>query len=266
MAEEEKTNPKLSETDQPNLEKDDWWTALESNPKVFNQFVNKLGLSSSYWFEDIYSLDEEYLCSFENDIIAFVLIYPTNETLSSFLTKYHSTLKQGQKENSSDLIRIYQHKEFGHACGYIACLHCVCNCVDTKSIQQESLLSTFLEKVKALPDKSPQQVGWLLLKQDKIRAVANECGQSKHCDTAAPVKEKKNRQKLGKHYTCFILKNNHVIEMNGKGEPIDHGPVDSKLDKPFLSHVRTILLNYVQHANGKIDFSLIGLLYKNEKS
>ena len=89
---------------------------LESNPEVFTQFAQGLGLTPSYSFHDIYSLTEPDLMAFlPRPMKAIILLFPINEVYES--TKDDVDQEQGASEGNTPVsythLDVYKRQENG---------------------------------------------------------------------------------------------------------------------------------------------------------
>lgn len=88
------------------------WKPIECNPEVLTSLSHSLGLSSSYGFHDVFSLDDPELLQFiPRPVQALVLVYPS--------TPHDQKTQQGNV--------IWCKQTIGNACGTMAVLHCLLN-------------------------------------------------------------------------------------------------------------------------------------------
>ena len=55
------------------------WTPIESNPEVFTQLAQNLGLAKSLTFQDIWTLDADSTSFLLRPVHALVLVFPTDD-------------------------------------------------------------------------------------------------------------------------------------------------------------------------------------------
>ncbi|KAL8784587.1 MAG: hypothetical protein Q9195_008988 [Heterodermia aff. obscurata] len=72
----------------------DCWTPIESNPEIFTELAQNIGLSKSLVFEDIWGLDPDSIALLSRPVLAVVLVFPTGE-------KYEQNVAAGNIEKPS---------------------------------------------------------------------------------------------------------------------------------------------------------------------
>lgn len=99
---------------------------LESNPDIFTELLHKLGVSSSLSFEDVLSLDAEFLSFVPRPVHALILVFPTTE-------KYEQRVAD-EDLDAEDVLDgdgqaevVFFRQTINNACGLYAILHAVCN-------------------------------------------------------------------------------------------------------------------------------------------
>lgn len=99
------------------------FTPLESNPIVFSDLINDLGVSDALKFADVWSIDDPVqLGLIPRPVLALILVLPTCASYEEHraLKKEHSTV-----DDKKDTIWFQQ--TIDNACGLYAILHAVCN-------------------------------------------------------------------------------------------------------------------------------------------
>jgi len=100
---------------------------LESNPELFTELVHKLGLSKSFEFQDVLSLDDPDLLAFlPRPAYALILVFPTTE-LYEKRVRDEDNLLQMIDEDLPDGDVLFFKQTINNACGLYAILHAVCN-------------------------------------------------------------------------------------------------------------------------------------------
>ena len=90
------------------------WLALESNPKVFNEFAKKVGLADRFEFVDYYGPG-----IMQQPILAFLLLYPCTDQMFDHRQKQEDALQEidGYLDQTKHMIFVKQVQGFGNACG-----------------------------------------------------------------------------------------------------------------------------------------------------
>jgi ubiquitin carboxyl-terminal hydrolase L3 len=117
------------------------WPALESDPEIFTNYAQKMGLKSSHTFNEIFSLDEDMLSMAQGPAVIFCFNYNKNgpkRVLDESKFVETSTIPYYMKQSGTlDL-----------ACGIIAMLHCLGN--SKVEFEDGSVLQKYFEKAKNL--------------------------------------------------------------------------------------------------------------------
>ena len=107
------------------------WYALESNPIVLNNYLEKLGLDISiYCINDVLSTEEWAIEMVIKPIIAIIFLYPVKNYTDEYMKNENEKINQSGQIISENIF--YMKQTIGNACGTIALLHaigidmCVC--------------------------------------------------------------------------------------------------------------------------------------------
>ncbi|CAJ1947528.1 unnamed protein product [Cylindrotheca closterium] len=204
------------------------WLALESNPKVFDEFAKKVGLADRFEFVDYYGLG-----ILKQPALAFLLLFPCSDNLFDYQQKQEDALQEipDYLKRSKHLCFVKQVQGFGNACGTIACLHV---CLNTHGAMDETTpLRSFQESSNS---STPQERGELLNQLDAFKCVS---------DTVADAETER------------------VIKLDGtKFGPIDHGT--SSLEDFEEKTWGVIQQNFLRVEPDSLEFSLMALTYKEE--
>lgn len=96
---------------------------LESDPDVFNEMINLLGVSPSLRFEDVLSLDGPYL--FPRPVLALILVMPTTDGYERRKAIEDATYDERDSRQEEDFV--FYKQTINNACGLYAILHALSN-------------------------------------------------------------------------------------------------------------------------------------------
>ncbi|GHJ85334.1 hypothetical protein NliqN6_1736 [Naganishia liquefaciens] len=237
------------------------WVPLEAAPEIFNAWSQPLGLPSTLTFNDLFSLDPEFLQFTTQPVFAVLLLFPSRGKLGEARAKEQEGGKGEFKDTSDRSKKIWWIKQtIGNACGSIGLLHSLLNlprdASSPYSLPQDSLLAQFysdtrdmtgIERAKALDEAT--------FFEDAHKRVA-ESGQSSVPRTAEELDD------VDLHFISFVEGTaedgtKHVVELDGstRNAPFDRGPCKSLLHDV----ARIVQEKYIDQADGDLNFSLITL-------
>lgn len=99
----------------------------ENNPEVMTTLVQKLGLSPSLAFHDVYSIDEPSLLEFvPRPVHALLLVFPITSTYENSRRTEDGPLPEYSGSGSGEEV-IWFRQTIRNACGMIGLLHSACN-------------------------------------------------------------------------------------------------------------------------------------------
>ncbi|KZP14110.1 cysteine proteinase [Athelia psychrophila] len=226
----------------------DRWIPIESNPEVFNSWVNAAGLvKSEAQFSDIYGLDSELLAMVPQPVHAVILLFP--------LTKEMEEKRRGEEAKFAsdtpppvDPGVIYIKQTIGNACGTMGMLHAVLN--SGVPLVPDSALAKFHSECKG---KTPEERATLLETTPlfaNIHASAAASGQ-----TAVP-----DNLDTELHFTSFVqrpgLNSMRLIELDGD---MPAGPVDRGECTDLLEGVAKFVKDYYVSQSSSVEFSMMAL-------
>ena len=93
---------------------------LESDPEIFTELMHDLGVSSSFKFIDIWSLEDEMLAFIPRPVLALILILPPCPAYEQPTAAPINTALSNQEVT-------WFRQTINNACGLYAVLHAVCN-------------------------------------------------------------------------------------------------------------------------------------------
>ena len=119
------------------------WPPLESDPQIFTDYMNKVGMSADWGFTEIFGLDEDLLGMVPQPCVAVIAAIERNGDDG----------KQGDPEYPAKFY-MKQTGELDNACGIIACIHPILNNQDQIELTEGSILHGFAEDTAG---KTPQE-------------------------------------------------------------------------------------------------------------
>jgi ubiquitin carboxyl-terminal hydrolase L3 len=111
------------------------WPPLESNPEIFTEYMQKLGLPSTWGFSEMYGFDEDLLGMIAQPVVAVILN-----------AEYKVKNKEAGSADTAATFYMDQTSKLDNACGVIACLHSIFNNSQVV-IAQDSALGKYLASV-----------------------------------------------------------------------------------------------------------------------
>ncbi|CAF3322259.1 unnamed protein product, partial [Rotaria sp. Silwood2] len=231
------------------------WHALESDPDLWQVYVEKLGVNvNSLDFIEIYSLDEDY--SSNEAIFSYIFLYP--DSGSSPISNV------SQPSIDDKLWTIKQIDELDSCCCLIALLHAIGNNLDKVVLEHNSPLAKFFEKTKTM---TADERAIVLLNDTKIHQAHEETaeqGQTEMVDSG----------RVGYHYIAYILSNsNKLYELNGStkgpqakfiGE-LNNESFFSRMTQELFSLGYPLILLIIALVISYLHFSYIYELFENDK-
>jgi ubiquitin carboxyl-terminal hydrolase L3 len=220
------------------------WVPLESDPSIFNTYFNKLGLNEKSRFEELFTLDEEYLQFIEDPVYAVILNSEKTENYSKndFIFVDKEAVKFYMKQDD----------KLTNACGVVAGLHAIGSGIDVENYtEEESILNKFFLSSKEMSDTDRCD---LLASSDEIKQNHSEVGVQGSTEVTNKVKH---------HYTTFVLGDkNDIYELDGRQE----SPIlikDNSSRETFLIDVVTEIKRRLDSKIIKEQLSVLYLTIKN---
>src|SRR4051812_1384602 len=96
---------------------------LESDPDVFNELINLLGVPRSLCFQDVLSLDGPHL--FPRPVFALILVFPTTNGYERQRAVEDATYEEVSCGKDEDIV--WYKQTINNACGLYAILHALSN-------------------------------------------------------------------------------------------------------------------------------------------
>lgn len=230
---------------------------LENNPAVFNDLVQRLGLSSDLGFYDVYSIDEPGLLAMvPRPVHALIFIAPAP-------VYYRVREHDGSEEITYDKAGeqepvMWFEQTIGHACGLYSLVHAVANGSARQYVKPGSLMDELL--AQALPLKRVERAD-VLYNSKPLEEAHMSCavhGDSLVPDAADPI---------GYHFVTFAKgKDGHLWELEGDWNPIDRGALDESDDMLSDKALELGIMKFVRQCQDMevIEFSIIALATRPE--
>ncbi|CAD0111477.1 unnamed protein product [Aureobasidium uvarum] len=195
---------------------------LENNPDVMNELAEKLGLSSSLQFFDIYCLDgPEHFAHIPRPALALLVIIPLTDAWDRN-RKAEDRDKETYRGCGPEEAVIWFKQTIGHACGSIGLLHSLINGPTVEFIKPDSELA----KIRSLAIPLDLIKRAEMLYNNEAFEVAHKSVEQGG-DSDADPKDKRE----GGHFVSFVKSEGKLWELEGdrKG-PLDRGSLDDNED------------------------------------
>ncbi len=174
------------------------WPPLESDPQIFNNYFQKIGLPNNFEFDELWSLDYKEIQPIENPVVGVVCAIRRPKG------KYFEEEKLMNYQNVPFYMK--QEGSLDNACGLVASLHVFGNISEIINFNKESILDNYYSKA----EKATPQERCKLLEDDnqfkEVHFASAQEGQS-----SVPSTE----QKVYYHYIAFVCCNNTIVELDG---------------------------------------------------
>ncbi|KAJ1621143.1 peptidase C12, ubiquitin carboxyl-terminal hydrolase [Pavlovales sp. CCMP2436] len=237
------------------------WLPLESNPKIFDAFGQKIGLPEDWGFFDVLGLDEELLGEelLPKPCSALILLFPC---IDEVMARRRVPPPQPNPPLTDDITFVSQHAEAGNACGTIATIHAIINSRHAFELGRGPL-NQLLDGAAMSADER----GRLLLGMADIRERSDAAAEDQAAQTACPSRE---ADALDHHFVAIVCSSQgRLVELDGtKPSPIDHGEATVET---FVSRAATMvkerfLPRDTSKAGSSIEFALVALCRKPSSS
>ncbi|CUM63114.1 uncharacterized protein PRCAT00000681001 [Priceomyces carsonii] len=225
---------------------------LESNPNIFNELGEKLGLSPVLQFCDIYSLTDPDLLGFlPEPVYGVMLLFPLTGDYESHRKQEDSSRPKYNNELFSEIKWVPQ--TIRNGCGLYALLHILLN-IPKDLIVENLILANFSGQLsKAIPQEDIAKLVEGLEHRIQLDENYGVMGQTEAPEAGAHVDF---------HFISFIKgKNGHLYELDGRrAGPIDLGPCDgeSVIKDPKLVQKIQSYMDMADEKN-KLKFALMGI-------
>jgi ubiquitin carboxyl-terminal hydrolase L3 len=225
------------------------WFALESNPTLINDYIQKLGFdSSSYQFLDVFSTEDWALEMIPQPVAAVIMLYPLTPTQ----TKHEDNPENILQPHSNNNVWFIKQR-IGNACGTISLLHSLLNAPEAQLslIQTDSWLHAFRDDTPVSLD--PISKAERLEADSKIaslhdEATSSEANQTNRGDIEDDVET---------HFVAFVHVDGHLYELDGrKAGPVQHGETSQP---SLLSDACRVVTQFMERDPGEVRFTILAL-------
>ncbi|KAI9197455.1 uncharacterized protein BJ171DRAFT_519578 [Polychytrium aggregatum] len=221
------------------------WLPLESNPDVMNEYVSKLGISSSWIYTDVYGFDPELLGFIPRPCRAVLLLFPITEKYEQFRKDEQSRIEQSGQTVSDQVYFVRQ--TIGNACGTIGLIHSLLNNRDAIDLGNGAIKSIW-DQTQGI---SPEQRAKTLESSKELARIHDES--SHQGQTHAPSAD----EEVDLHFICFVEKERHIYELDGrKPFPINHGVATGDL----LNDSVEVIKKFMEREPDQLNFTAIALV------
>lgn len=184
------------------------WVGLESNPEVMTEYAHKLGVDKSWAFSDVVGLDEDSLKLVPEPCLGLIFLYPFSQL------EAHKRKRGRVRGRPTDGVW-FMSQTIGNACGAVALMHTLTNCMDQVSSASSSKLAGFASDAK----------GASAFERGKLfgRAMGElHDAVAAHGQTDAP----KPNADLDFHFISLVAVDGILYELDGNNDgPIECGAV-----------------------------------------
>jgi len=217
----------------------DPWIPLECSPSVFAKLSAGLGATGCK-FEDVLSLDEDYVQSQCPSSFAFILLYPTEPHVEAF--RRQRRIPQQQEEDGVNKNKgvFFLRQLNGGACGTIAVLHALLNNRQHIKIHNNRLnspLAEFLASLEKLHSSDDDNDKDAVMKRSRFFLESQGIAQAhfhasrNETEEASGGKDDPSRfagQRQGRHFITFTpsVSGQCLLELDGRWpKPIWRRPI-----------------------------------------
>ncbi|KAK3682233.1 ubiquitin carboxyl-terminal hydrolase, family 1 [Podospora appendiculata] len=226
---------------------------LESNPEVFNELLQLLGVPEEIAFEDVFTLDEpDFL---PRPALAVVLVFPTTGGYDARLAASESSRPEYTGRGAGEPVLWFK-QTINNACGLYAIMHALGNSKAQSFIKPDSLLFRLFQD--CVP-REPSERAKVL--EDSAELESAYATVATKGDSAVPESPE---AEVYFHYICFARSdlNGHIYDLNGdcKG-PVDTGVVIGAEADLLGPEALEVIKKYIDREGGNIQFNLMALVH-----
>ncbi|KAH7647866.1 ubiquitin C-terminal hydrolase of the cysteine fold [Cryptosporidium bovis] len=210
-------------------EKEIIWKPLISDPETLAKYAYMLGVESKILFQDVYSTEEWALELIDGELISIILLFPLTETLTKRRECYNDP-KNNKILSPSDPGVWFMKQYVQNSCGAVALIHSILNAKQIK-VREGSFIHE-ISSINGIDENIPIERGLFLKKNNNIEQMHEEITSCDRSCLNGPYE-------VDHHYVSFVLKNDHIFELDGRlSIPVNHG---SCRKEDFLRHTFDII-------------------------
>lgn len=175
------------------------WAPLESDPSIFNEYFQKMGLPENIQFSELFTIDYKEVQPIEGEVLSVIINYERN--------KQQPYVRKEENFVDSAKVPFYmkQSQELDYACGLIAAVHAIGNNLDKIKLPQNSLLENFFENAKNL---TPEKRAELLCQSNDMKQVHDSHAEMGQTQAQSP-------QDVANHFVAFNFVDGKIFEFDG---------------------------------------------------
>lgn len=206
------------------------WCLIESDPAVFTELVQKLGVQNVS-VEEVVTMDVAELAKYEN-VYGLIFLFKWNAA-----TKEAATSAGGETNTLGSVVKdapVYFAKQVvTNACATVALVNTLGNCCEGVNVGDS--MSNFYAFTNGLdPETRGQQIDDF----EPLRAAHNSFAPAEVFDVEGPSSKDDDVY----HFVAFIFKNNCIWQLDG----LQEGPV--LCADATEANYKSVMLDVVQHA------------------
>ncbi|KAI5969728.1 YUH1 [Candida margitis] len=228
---------------------------LESNPSIFTDLSQKLGLSPILQFHDVYSLTDPELLSFlPQPVFGIILLFPLTPSYEAY--RREKDAEGGKYGNENPNVHWFK-QTIGNGCGLYALLHILIN-ISPDLTLSHSQINDLATKIEGR-NLSVEEVSLIVEELERNIKLDEQFGSKGQTEAPAPG------ESIEFHFISFIKgKDNHLYELDGRRNgPIDLGEVGAAGAESIIKESKLIdkIQFYIDNADerNKHNFALMAL-------
>lgn len=236
------------------------WFALESNPAVWNSYVNRLGMdTSNYEFVDVFSTEPWALEMIPQPVMAVLMLYPISNVQEEWRNQEEEERKRDQALVSPKVW--FMKQRIGNACGTIGLIHALANLPPSEQTQPPlavgGWLKDFLDKCPATLDAYSKAE---MLESDTLLPHLHEDAASDHelnCTGKGAINDD-----IDTHFIALARVDDGIYELDGRKEgPIRHGGTTAET---FLTDSCSIIQKFMARDPEEMRFTIVALAPRHD--
>lgn len=231
------------------------WFALESNPALWNSYVNRLGMdTSNYEFVDVFSTEPWALKMIPQPVMAVLMLFPVSKSQEEWRKQEEEERKRNQVLVSPKVW--FMKQRIGNACGTIGLIHALANLPPQEQTQPPLVvggwLKEFLDKCPATLDAYAKAD---ILESDTLLQYLHEDAATDHelnCTDKGDIDDD-----IDTHFIALARVDHGIYELDGRKEgPIRHG--DTTVET-FLTDACNVVQKFMSRDPEEMRFTIVAL-------